>query len=89
MRNILKKIGFEHVFVVEEQALPDGNFPTVSYPNPETKEAFELGLKLAKEKNADLILATDPDADRLGVQVRDAQGEIPFIDRKYVWLFTS
>lgn len=75
VRNILKKIGFEHVFVVEEQALPDGNFPTVSYPNPETKEAFELGLKLAKEKNADLILATDPDADRLGVQVRDAQGK--------------
>jgi len=75
VRNILKKIGFEHVFVVEEQELPDGNFPTVSYPNPETEEAFELGLKLAKEKNADLILATDPDADRLGVQVRDKQGK--------------
>jgi len=75
VRNVLKKIGFEHVFVVEEQELPDGNFPTVSYPNPETEEAFELGLKLAKEKNADLILATDPDADRLGVQVKDGQGK--------------
>lgn len=74
VRNILEKIGFKHVFVVEKQALPDGDFPTVSYPNPETNEAFELGLKLAKEKNGDLILATDPDADRLGVQVRDNEG---------------
>ena len=74
VRKILKKIGFKHVFVVKEQELPDGNFPTVSYPNPETMEAFELGLKLAKEKNADLILATDPDADRLGVHVRDQEG---------------
>ena len=63
----------DSVYVVPEQELPDGNFPTVSYPNPEAKEAFELGLKLAKEKDADLVLATDPDADRLGVYVKDAK----------------
>lgn len=72
-RRVLKEIGFNHVYVVPEQELPDGDFPTVSYPNPEAKEAFELGLKLAKEKNADLVLATDPDADRLGVYVKDTK----------------
>lgn len=70
-RRVMKELGFEHVYVVPEQELPDGNFPTVSYPNPEAEEAFELGLNLAKEKNADLVLATDPDADRLGVYVKD------------------
>ena len=70
-RRVMKELGFEHVYVVPEQELPDGNFLTVSYPNPEAEEAFELGLKLAKEKNADLVLATDPDADRLGVYVKD------------------
>ncbi len=70
-RRVMKELGFEHVYVVPEQELPDGDFPTVSYPNPEAKEAFELGLKMAKEKNADLVLATDPDADRLGVYVKD------------------
>ena len=72
-RRVLKELGFENVYVVKEQELPDGNFPTVSYPNPEAKEAFELGLKLAKEVDADLVLATDPDADRLGVYVKDAK----------------
>ena len=72
-RRVMKELGFTHVFVVPEQELPDGEFPTVSYPNPEAKEAFELGLKLAKEKNADLVLATDPDADRLGVYVKDTK----------------
>ncbi|MSS36837.1 phospho-sugar mutase [Clostridium porci] len=71
-RRVMKEIGFTHVYVVPEQELPDGNFPTVSYPNPEAEEAFELGLKLAREKGADLVLATDPDADRLGVYVKDA-----------------
>ena len=71
VRRALQEIGFTHVTVVPEQELPDGDFPTVSYPNPEAKEAFELGLKLAKEQNADLVLATDPDADRLGVYVKD------------------
>ena len=72
-RRVLKELGFENVYVVKEQELPDGEFPTVSYPNPEAEEAFELGLKLAKEVDADLVLATDPDADRLGVRVKDAK----------------
>lgn len=72
-RRVLKELGFTHVYVVPEQELPDGEFPTVSYPNPEAAEAFELALKLAKEKDADLVLATDPDADRLGVYVKDTK----------------
>lgn len=73
-RRILKELGFENVYVVPEQELPNGDFPTVSYPNPEAAEAFELGLKLAKEVDADIVLATDPDADRLGVRVKDKNG---------------
>lgn len=73
VRRVLKELGFTHVHVVKEQELPDGEFPTVSYPNPEAEEAFTLGLKLANEIDADLILATDPDADRLGVYVKDGQ----------------
>ncbi len=72
-RRVLKELGFENVYVVKEQELPDGEFPTVSYPNPEADEAFDLGLKLAKEVDADLVLATDPDADRLGVRVKDSK----------------
>lgn len=72
VRRVLQELGFENVYVVKEQELPDGEFPTVSYPNPEAEEAFELGLKLAGEVDADLVLATDPDADRLGVYVKDA-----------------
>ena len=72
-RRVLKELGFENVYVVPEQELPDGEFPTVSYPNPEAAEAFTLALKLAREKDADLVLATDPDADRLGVYVKDTK----------------
>ena len=72
-RRILRELGFKNVYVVKEQELPDGDFPTVSYPNPEAKEAFELGLGLAKEVDADLVLATDPDAERLGVYVKDSK----------------
>ena len=72
VRRVLKELGFANVYVVKEQELPDGEFPTVSYPNPEAAEAFVLGLKLAREVDADLVLATDPDADRLGVYVKDA-----------------
>lgn len=73
VRRVLKELGFPNVYVVPEQELPDGNFPTVSYPNPEAAEAFELGLALGKKVDADLILATDPDADRLGVYVKDSK----------------
>lgn len=73
VRRVLNEIGFKHVHVVPEQELPNGEFPTVSYPNPEAEEAFTLGLGMAKELNADLVLATDPDADRLGVYVKDSK----------------
>lgn len=76
VRRVLKELGFEQVYIVKEQELPDGNFPTVAYPNPESADAFELALKLAKEVDADIVLATDPDADRLGVYCKDtATGE--------------
>ena len=80
VRRILTELGFEKVYIVKEQELPDGNFPTVSYPNPEDKNAFKLALDLAKEVDADIILATDPDADRLGVYAKDTKtGEyVPF-----------
>jgi len=73
VQRILKEIGFENVNIVKEQEKPDGNFPTVKYPNPEDKEAFKLALDLAKEKDAELVLATDPDADRLGVYTKDSK----------------
>ena len=75
VRQILAELGFAQVFVVPEQAEPDGNFPTLEYPNPEDPKAFTYALRLAKEKQADLVLATDPDADRLGIYVRDKSGE--------------
>ena len=71
VQTILKELGFENVYVVPEQEKPDGNFPTVSYPNPEDPKAFELAIQLAKKVDADIILANDPDADRLGVFVKD------------------
>ena len=71
-RRVLKEIGLNKVYVVPEQGLPDGDFPTVGYPNPEDPKAFELALKLADEVNADVVLATDPDADRLGVYAKDS-----------------
>ena len=73
VERILKEIGFENVYVVKEQEKPDGKFPTVSYPNPEDPKAFELAMKLAKEVDADIVLANDPDADRLGMYVKDIQ----------------
>ncbi len=71
----LKKYGFENVILVEEQMKPDGNFPTVVYPNPEEQEALSLSLKKAKEVDADLVMATDPDADRVGIAVKDNKGD--------------
>lgn len=73
VRRVLKELGFENVYVVPEQELPDGNFPTVAYPNPESPKAFELALALAEKVDADIVLATDPDADRLGVYCKDTR----------------
>ena len=76
VRKVLRELGFEQVYVVEEQKAPDGNFPTVAYPNPEDEKAWVLALELAKKVDADIILATDPDADRLGVYAKNtATGE--------------
>jgi phosphoglucomutase len=71
---VLKRFGFTNVTIVEEQAKPDGNFPTVIYPNPEESEAMSIGLKKAKEIDADILLGTDPDADRVGIAIKDKQG---------------
>ncbi len=73
--DVLQRFGFSNVHVVDEQATPDGNFPTVSYPNPEEKETMSLGLKKAREINADILLGTDPDADRVGIGVKNDKGE--------------
>ena len=75
VREILKEIGISDVTVVPEQELPDGNFPTCPYPNPEIKEAMALGMEYAKKCNADLLLATDPDCDRVGIAVKNKAGE--------------
>jgi phosphoglucomutase len=73
--DVLKRFGFKNVQIVEEQMKPDGNFPTVNYPNPEEKETMSIGLKKAAALNADILLGTDPDADRVGIGVKDNQGE--------------
>lgn len=73
VQRILRELGFEKVYVVPEQEKPDGNFPTVDYPNPEAKEAFKLALDLAKKVDGDVVLATDPDSDRLGIYAKDTK----------------
>ena len=80
VQRILKEIGFKNINIVKEQQEPDGNFPTVEYPNPEDKKAFKLALELAQKVDAQIVLATDPDADRLGVYVKDTKTNtyIPF-----------
>lgn len=80
MPKALKQFGFENVIIVEEQATPDGNFPTVVYPNPEEKEAMTLGIKKAQEVDGDLVLATDPDADRVGIAVKNTGGEFVLLN---------
>ena len=77
VQSVLKEIGFKNVHIVKEQEMPDGNFPTVDYPNPEDKKAFKLALELAKKVDAEIVLATDPDADRLGVFVKNKNEYIP------------
>jgi len=71
---VLKEFGFENIHIVQEQMEPNGNFPTVVYPNPEESEAMSIGLKMAKELDADILLGTDPDADRVGIGIKDDQG---------------
>jgi phosphoglucomutase len=71
---VLKEFGFENVHIVEEQSIPDGNFPTVVYPNPEESEAMSIGLKMAKDLDADILLGTDPDSDRVGIAIKDDSG---------------
>jgi phosphoglucomutase len=72
---VLKRFGFENVHIVEEQSTPDGNFPTVVYPNPEESEAMSIGLKMAEKLDADILLGTDPDADRVGIGVKNSEGK--------------
>ncbi len=79
VRRVLSDIGMKDISVVKEQEMPDGNFPTCSYPNPEIRETLDLGLALAKKENADLVLATDPDADRVGIAVKDENGEFKLL----------
>lgn len=74
VRRILKKIGVDNLIVVREQELPDGNFPTVNVPNPENKDVFDIAIELAERENADIIIGTDPDSDRIGVVVKDVSG---------------
>lgn len=80
VRRVLSEIGFKNVYVVPEQELPDGNFPTVGYPNPEDPKAFTLAVKLAKEVGADVIIGTDPDADRVGVLVKNSNGDYTILN---------
>ncbi len=75
VRRVLAELGYENVEVVKEQEMPDGNFPTASYPNPENPDVFALALEMAKEQNPDIIFGTDPDADRIGVVVKDSTGD--------------
>ena len=79
VKRILNDLGFENVYIVSEQEQPDGDFPTVEYPNPEDPKAFQMALDLAREKDADIVLANDPDADRIGLYVKDNEGNyVPF-----------
>lgn len=82
----LKEMGYTNITLVEEQRLPDGNFPTCPYPNPEIKEAMSLGMEYAKKNNADLLLATDPDCDRVGIAVKDKNGEYQLLSGNEVGL---
>lgn len=78
--DMLKRFGFENVHVLEAQSKPDGNFPTVVYPNPEEKEALSLAMQKAKELDADLVLATDPDADRVGIAIKNSEGQFQLLN---------
>lgn len=86
---VLEKAGYKNVFLVEEQAEPNGEFPTVKSPNPEEPEALEMALKLAEEKNADIVIGTDPDGDRLGIAVRDLNGKMILLNGNQTMLMMT
>ncbi len=89
VRRVLKELGYENVEVVKEQEMPDGNFPTAPYPNPEDPKVFRLALEMAKESNPDIIFGTDPDADRIGVVVKDSNGEYQVLTGNQTGLLLS
>lgn len=89
VRTMLKKLGFSNVHVVKEQELPDGNFPTTSYPNPENPQVFEIAVEMAKEIGPDLIFGTDPDCDRIGVIVKEESGEYKVLTGNQVGVLLS
>lgn len=89
VRRVLSELGYENVEVVKEQEMPDGNFPTAPYPNPEDPKVFKLALEMAKESNPDIIFGTDPDADRIGVVVKDSTGEYQVLSGNQTGLLLS
>lgn len=89
VRRVLKELGYENVRVVKEQELPNGNFPTAPYPNPEDKQVFTIALDMAKTEAADIILGTDPDCDRIGVVVKDNTGEYRVLNGNQVGVLLS
>ena len=89
VRAMLKRLGYTNVHVVKEQELPDGNFPTAPYPNPETSQVFEIAIQMAKEISPDLIFGTDPDCDRIGVVVKEADGTFKVLTGNQVGVLLS
>ena len=89
IKRILTELGYENLHIVKEQAVPDGNFPTAPYPNPEDPKVFKLALDMAKEINPDIIFGTDPDADRIGVVVKDSNGEYQILNGNQIGLLLS
>ena len=89
VRRVLAELGYENVEVVKEQEMPDGTFPTASYPNPENPQVFELALDMAKTSNPDIIFGTDPDCDRIGVVVKENSGEYKVLTGNQTGLLLS
>ena len=89
VRRVLSELGYENVEIVKEQEMPDGNFPTAPYPNPEDSKVFKLALDMAKSSNPDIIFGTDPDCDRIGVVVKDSQGEYKVLTGNQTGLLLS
>ena len=86
---VLKRAGYNNVSIIEEQADPDGNFPTVESPNPEEPEALSIAIKKAEEIGADMVIGTDPDSDRLGIAVRNLEGDIEILNGNQTMLLMT